>query len=331
MRRGSKYERERQVAIRAVRDAARLCEAVRRDLDRRDRQTKEDRSPVTVADYGAQALVSLALAAAFPDDPVIGEEDVRQLLEGPERIRRQVVEHTARLQDGLGEAEVLEAIDRCRGAGGPHGRHWILDPIDGTKGFLRNDQYAIALALLDEGEVVLGLLGCPLLPRSFADAASPRGVLVLSERDAGAVELALEGDGDEKRLQVDPTRDPRRATFCESVEAAHSDHHRHAAIAARLGVTSSPLRIDSQCKYATVARGDASIYLRLPTSASYEEKIWDHAAGFIAVREAGGRVTDAFGRELDFSCGRTLRRNRGIVATNGSLHRPVQEAVLATQ
>jgi 3'(2'), 5'-bisphosphate nucleotidase len=117
------------------------------------------------------------------------------------------------------------------------------------------------------------------------------------------------------------------ASFCESVESAHSSHGDAAHIAEILGVTALPLRIDSQCKYATIARGDASIYLRLPTRADYAENIWDHAAGWINVKEAGGEVTDACGNPLDFSAGRTLSRNVGVVATNGKLHDRVIAAV----
>ena len=114
--------------------------------------------------------------------------------------------------------------------------------------------------------------------------------------------------------------------FCESVEAAHSSHDRHQAIADVLGVTKPSFRIDSQCKYGAVARGQASIYLRLPTSDTYREKIWDHAAGWMVVTEAGGRVSDIHGKDLDFSIGRKLEDNRGVVATNRHLH----DAVLAS-
>ena len=82
----------------------------------------------------------------------------------------------------------------------------------------------------------------------------------------------------------------------------------------------SRIRIDSQCKYAAVARGDASIYLRMPTRKDYREKIWDHAAGMLVVEEAGGRVTDVKGHPLDFTRGRTLDANRGVVATCGPIH-----------
>jgi 3'(2'), 5'-bisphosphate nucleotidase len=117
------------------------------------------------------------------------------------------------------------------------------------------------------------------------------------------------------------------ARFCESVESGHSDQDESARIAALLGITSEPFRIDSQCKYATVARGDASIYLRMPTRADYREKIWDHAGGKLIVEAAGGTVTDINGRPLDFSHGRTLQENRGIVATSGNIHARVIDAI----
>lgn len=68
------YDRERTVAFRAVQTAAELCQSVRADLDG-DVMEKDDRTPVTVADFGSQAVICKALRDAFPDDPVIGEED----------------------------------------------------------------------------------------------------------------------------------------------------------------------------------------------------------------------------------------------------------------
>ena len=113
-----------------------------------------------------------------------------------------------------------------------------------------------------------------------------------------------------------------------ALESAHSDQSESARIAAELGIRSEPYRIDSQCKYAAVSRGDASIYLRLPTRADYAEKIWDHAAGKLIVECAGGVVTDANGDPLDFTHGRTLTKNSGVIATSGSIHEEVIQAVL---
>ena len=64
------------------------------------------------------------------------------------------------------------------------------------------------------------------------------------------------------------------ASFCESVEAGHSDHGTNARIAQLLGITRDSVRMDSQAKYCSIARGDGDIYLRLPVSATYEEKVW---------------------------------------------------------
>jgi len=78
-----------------------------------------------------------------------------------------------------------------------------------------------------------------------------------------------------------------------------------------------------------VARGEAALYLRLPSpqQPDYRERIWDHAAGALIVEEAGGRATDALGRPLDFAQGRRLSRNRGVIVSNGHLHTAVLEAI----
>ena len=102
---------------------------------------------------------------------------------------------------------------------------------------------------------------------------------------------------------------------------------RVAQVARILGLGAPPVRMDSQAKYGVVARGEASIYLRLPTRADYVEKIWDHAAGARIVTEAGGIVTDVRGVPLDFGLGRGLSANKGVIVTNGSLHDQVLAAV----
>ena len=133
--------------------------------------------------------------------------------------------------------------------------------------------------------------------------------------------------GAEKQIKVDDVSDPAQAVFCESVESAHAAHGDHAKISEMLGMTRPPFRMDSQCKYAAVARGDASIYLRMPSRKDYQECIWDHAAGAVIVEEAGGKVTDCDGKTLDFTAGRRLVNNRGIVATNGRIHDAVLAAI----
>jgi len=321
------YEQELRVATRAVERASRLCQEVRARLVSSETIAKKDRSPVTVADFGAQAAIILELARHFPGDAIVAEEQADELREGSGRtICEKVVEHVRSLEPGCSISEVLEAIDRGNAPGGARGRFWTLDPIDGTKGFLRGDQYAIALALVEDGKVRAGILGCPNLPARVEPIAEPRGWLFAAAAGQGAFARPIEG-GDPHRLAVAADRNLARSRFCESVESGHTSHDQAARIAELLGVTAPPVRIDSQCKYAVVARGEAAIYLRLPTRADYEEKIWDHAAGWIVVTQAGGQVTDTLGQPLDFSQGRTLKENRGVVATTGGIHERVIAAV----
>jgi 3'(2'), 5'-bisphosphate nucleotidase len=327
----SRLELERHFAVGAVTAAARLTGAVRRDLDPSQAIIKADASPVTVADLGAQALVSLGIAEALPGDRIMGEEDAAPLRASADLA----AEVLARVREQRGEASletVLDALDRCDDPGGPGRRWWTLDPVDGTKGFLRDGQYAVALALIEDGEVVLAAMACPNLPRSGeAGASGPRGCLFLAERDGGAWQLPLDAspaDDDGTRIGVAASAAPAEVRYAESVESGHSNQSEAALIAQALGITSEPLRLDSQTKYAVVARGDASIYLRLPHG-DYRENVWDHAAGALIVREAGGRVSDIDGRPLDFTTGTRLSQNRGIVATAAPLHDSVLEAIRA--
>jgi 3'(2'), 5'-bisphosphate nucleotidase len=168
-------------------------------------------------------------------------------------------------------------------------------------------------------------LGCPNL-WTF-DRAS-RGVIFHAARGKGAWEIS---SGPARRIEVNGLgeADLSRQILAESFESGHSSHSHSQRIALRLGVTAPPLRADSQAKYGLVARGETGLYLRLPTKPGYQEKIWDHAAGSIVVEEAGGRVTDVDGQPLDFSRGRTLKNNRGVIATNGLVHARVLEATRA--
>lgn len=324
-------DRERRAAIEAVILACRLCDEVQRSLvvgaSASDGHTKEDKSPVTVADYGAQAVVVNHLQKSFPGDPMVGEEDAGDLRK-PENseILAKVLDCVRRVTPQLDRDQTLAAIDHGTFAGGSIGRHWTLDPIDGTKGFLRREQYAVALALIDNGEVILGVLGCPNLPVETGNPAAGRGCLFTAVRGKGAFMRTLT-DPKETRISIAPVSETAAASFCESVESGHSSHGDSERVAKILGVTAKPVRMDSQAKYASVARGDAAIYLRLPTKKGYEEKIWDHAAGAIVIEEAGGKVTDCRGHKLNFGIGRTLRENIGVIVSNPAIHDRVIDAV----
>ncbi|KAJ2010889.1 3'(2'),5'-bisphosphate nucleotidase [Coemansia sp. S85] len=334
--------KERAVAIEAVERASQVCQAVFQRLITAETLTKKDKSPVTVADFGAQAVVNHILERYFPDDPVVGEEDSKDLQGEEGRVLREKVTElvNATTGDAMSSDEascfarscILRAIDRGQYAGGPRGRHWTLDPIDGTKGFLRGEQFAVCLALIIDGQVHLGVVGCPNLPYGMSKPDGERGVLMVAVKGQGAFQRKLSADSSEQEtpVHVSGVQNTSDAVFCESVEAQHSDHSTNANIARLLGITKPSVRMDSQCKYASVARGDAEIYLRLPVSETYVEKIWDHASGNIIIHEAGGRVSDINGKPLDFSIGRTLSANKGVVAASAKIFDEVIGAVQAT-
>ena len=352
---------KKQIAIDAVVKATKLCEQVQAELVSTDAIQKNDRSPVTVADFGSQALICKAIGDAFPEDVIVAEENAQSLKQNSQLLER-VTDYVnrfckvgaiseSRLQtEGrrhapsccpqeavVPAATVCKWIDRGNGEVGQS--FWTLDPIDGTKGFLRRDQYAIALAWIVDGEVQLGVLGCPNLSHQLKSeetdtprhGESHRGVALQEDAERGCLFVAARGQGTALYTttgtflaEVRVSENARR--LAESFESTHSDSDAHSNIAKQLGLTAPPIQMDSQAKYGIVARGEASLYIRLPNPASpdYRECIWDHAAGLIVVEEAGGTVTDARGAPLNFMTGRRMVENRGIVATNGNpLHNQV--------
>ena len=344
------YEDELKVAELAVQRATILTKKVFHEKAK-GTVSKDDKSPVTIGDFGAQALIIQAIKKNFPNDEVVGEEEASslreqkslssQIWEAVKGIKLDHAESDQLLGGPLGsEGAMLDAIDQGNSAGGDKGRIWALDPIDGTKGFLRGGQYAVCLALLVDGDVKVGVLGCPNLPMddsapltegmgANATDQEGKGVLfsaVLGE-GANSRPLGTGGLGKHKAISVRKVTDVSKAVFCESVEAGHSSKGDNAEIAKKLGMTGKPVQMDSQAKYGSVARGAGDVYLRLPVRKDYIEKIWDHAAGDLIVREAGGTVTDASGKRLNFSLGRTLKENKGVVATPANVHSQVLKAV----
>ncbi|KAJ0981534.1 hypothetical protein J5N97_009789 [Dioscorea zingiberensis] len=349
MESGGGYGRELDLAVKVVQMACSLCQRVQEGLVGRKGdqiQSKDDNSPVTVADWGVQATDDAAGLLESVVSAVNGclIEAPRYGLNGPQRT--------------LGTSEVLDAIRRCNSNGGPEGRYWVLDPVDGTLGFVRGDQYAVALALIEDGEVVLGVLGCPNYPmkkewlnyhqryyRLMSKLSPPtsgswnKGCVMYAQRGTGEAWMQplvhdcgkFDWKQAARKIQVSSIDDPAFATFCEPVEKANSSHSFTAGLAHSVGLRNQPLRVYSMVKYAAIARGDAEIFMKF-ARAGYKEKIWDHAAGVLIIHEAGGVVTDAGGHPLDFSKGLYLEGlDRGIIACSGAaLHEKIIKAVDAS-
>ena len=318
-------------AITAVAEACRVTRAVQAELDKAGTLTKSDYSPVTIADFAAQAVVCQRLHQNLGAFDLVGEEsadDLRKAARGD--TARAVCDAVRAVWPALEDAAILDAIDF-----GNHdasaASYWTLDPVDGTKGFLRRGQYAVSLALIRDGQVVAGVLGCPNLGMDFSrafDNPDPHGTLFFAETGKGAWCLpAAHLHAEPLRVTTPTDRAVRAMRMCESVEAGHSRQDWTSRVRDLVGTQAEPARLDSQCKYAVVARGQADAYLRLPTSYTYVEKIWDHAAGMLVAQEAGALVTDIDGKALDFSRGAGLSANRGVVCAPPALHAALRQAI----
>ena len=327
------WRHEFDVAVRAVREGARLARGIRQRMSG-PAFLKADRSPVTVADFAVQALVAHRLRQAFPDDPVVAEEDSAPLRTAEGRaILQSVVNALQSVAPELASATdpppVFDAIDR--GAGTPGERFWTLDPIDGTQGFVRGDQYVVALALIVRGRVALGILGCPGMALTVEGTGADRpGAVLAAVRGRGAYRSSLTADA-WVPVRVSSCADPRKARVLRSVEGEHIDLDTFNRVMFAMNVEASPILMDSQAKHAVIAAGLADLMIRTPATRAFRDKIWDQAAGSIVVEEAGGRVSDLRGRDLDFGTGRSLSRNEGVVVSNGHLHEAVLAAIRADQ
>ena len=246
------------LALDAVRKACRVTQALQPETEQASTTKdaigmvqKQDLSPVTVADYAVQAVVLHHLQQAAGDSVgYIAEEDSSSLL-ADDDLCRQVMQ-ASDMQD---RQALLDAIDlgksytKWNDTGSTPSREthidrpghvWCLDPIDGTRGFLRGKksggQYCVALALVDEGRPTIGILGCPNLPAGVDDGDfgwkegetpfnnhETRGCVFVASRGGGCYQLPLEPNGKAGvRLAATPNdgsvRPLRQARFCIGVE-----------------------------------------------------------------------------------------------------------------
>ncbi|MDX1592619.1 MAG: 3'(2'),5'-bisphosphate nucleotidase CysQ [Gammaproteobacteria bacterium] len=210
-----------------------------------DVEKKEDDSPLTAADMAAHHILVDGLAALTPDLPILSEE-----------------------------SSTIPYEERA----GWH-RYWLLDPLDGTREFVkRNGEFTVNIALVEDGRPILGLVYVPV-----------SGVCYYAAQGLGAHKRV--GDGPAESIHSRPLGDG-------PIAIAGSRSHpskRLEAFLARVG-PHEIVRIGSSLKSCLVAEGRADLYPRLgPTSE------WDTAAAQCIVECAGGRVTDTAMRPLRYN------------------------------
>ncbi len=308
-----------QPIIEAVHTASTLCKRLQQEgtggVD------KADTSPVTIADYSAQAIICRAISHHYPGDTVIGEEDgtsFSTLLSDEDRARV-VVLLAETLGESVDQAQVAEWLDYGTG-GSADKRTWVIDPIDGTVGFIGNRYYAVCVGVLVGGQPVDGIIGMPKSPLHES------GTIAYTED--GRVFVVPMGKGESPReVRANTHTDPAKVKVLESYKLKEDRLKLNADLREAAGLGSPPVEYyDSQLKYAMVAAGYGDLFVRLPRDMVKDpHKTWDHAAGAALLMAAGAKITGTEGEPVDFSQGIKLP-HRGFIATNGPLHEQVVAA-----
>ncbi len=220
--------------------------------------------PVTIADRTASRIIVEGLSDVFPGDGVLSEE----------------------------EFDDKARLDKAR--------VWIIDPLDGTSGFIeRTGDFAVQIGLAESGAAVLGVVFMPL-----------QNVLYYAVKGGGA--FVIENNEPPKSLRVSGKTD-----FAQ-MSLASSRHHRSprmSQIVEKLGLQAEVQRGSVGLKVGLIAQQFADLYIHL----SPRTKHWDTCAPEIILREAGGEMTDLFGEQIIYNTS-DVRNLNGVLATNGAAH-----------
>ena len=261
---------ELAAAIALARKAgAAVLEHYAREIISEDKIGVDERSePVTEADREASRIIVKGLSERFSADAVLSEEEID-------------------------ESEGRLASDRV----------WIIDPIDGTAGFIKKDgDFAVQIGLAEKGDPIVGVVYLPA-HQTLYFASKGNGAFAV-KHDRTPVPLNVSRETDLRRMNIAVSRDHRSPKMSRII----SD----------LGLRREIGRGSVGVKIGMIAEQECDLYIHL----SHRTKFWDTCAPQIILEEAGGKVTDLFGSEFRYDLGNVMNLN-GIVATNGVSHEQV--------
>jgi len=224
----------------------------------------ENEDPVTQADHAANDVIVAGLEREFPADGLLSEETL-------DTVRRLSIS-----------------------------RVWMVDPLDGTKGFIEgNGDFAVQIGLVEEGTPVLGVVYQPV-----------PGVLHYAARGAGAWVARAEARPEQLRVSSE-------TNFARMRLAASRNHHspRMTTVMRALGLGEEIRRGSVGIKTGLIAERQCDLYIHL----SPRTKHWDTCAPEAILAEAGGQLTDLWGEPLRYNTEDVQNRN-GLVAANGAAH-----------
>ena len=257
------HERELEVGLDAAR---RACRHLMTEYERFQVVPDAPANITTEADRQSQEIILQAIRQAFPHDALCAEEA------------------TATLQASAHTGERL----------------WIVDPIDGTRGFARkNGEFSVMVAFVDQGRIGVGVVLEPTWGR-----------LTCAVRGGGC--WRHDGDEEAVRCRVSAVSTLAEATLTQS---RPSDPARKSRVVAALGPKDVLQTYSAGIKLALVARSEADVYAN--TYDAFHD--WDICAGHLLVEEAGGTVTGLGGETLHYGLPGAWQKS-GLLATNGRLH-----------
>ncbi|KAH6608281.1 hypothetical protein Trco_004594 [Trichoderma cornu-damae] len=347
--RSDRFQKELETACGALHQASKLSQLI---ISSRDKGTitKDDFSPVTIADFAIQALLVATFKEAFPNDTLVAEEDAADLRANDALLGRvwELLNTIAQDDDVLKggcrlpqtKDQMCDLIDQAgtsHPGGAGSGRVWVFDPIDGTRTYLRGELYGINAGLIVDGKQTLGVVACPNL------SLNHRGTLHNSNVDPdgkGCLVYAVKGEG----AFVRPLRGGRQAplpitlpknlaaqrlsfvTCTGLVDPALDGVHEAVAERLRVPFPGTDL-VPWVLRWAAMALGIGNTTVWVYKSRDRYAKIWDHAGAMLLFEETGGKITDVHGRDIDLSAGRKLSANFGFVAAPVDVHAKVLRAV----
>ncbi|MEP6741207.1 MAG: 3'(2'),5'-bisphosphate nucleotidase CysQ [bacterium] len=266
------YDHELRVALDLAREAgAAILDVYEGPLEIEQKADADDREPVTQADRIANEIIVQRLSREFPEDGILAEESI-------DTERR------------LGKLRV-----------------WMIDPLDGTTGFIDgNGDFAVQIGLAENGDCVLGVVYLPLTGVLYR---AVRGGSAWVERpDMEPEQARVSNHLDLSTMRLAASRSHRSPRMDKVVKAfGVKQEVRRGSVGIKVG-----LIVDQQC----------DLYVHL----SPRTKQWDTCAPEIILQEAGGKLTDLFGRPLRYNSPEVQNRN-GIVASNGVAHQEIIQAL----
>ena len=266
------YDRELRVSLELAREAgAAIVELYEGPLEIQQKADADDREPVTQADKLANEIIVERLRQEFPDDGMLAEESI----------------------------DTSHRLDKPR--------VWMIDPLDGTTGFIDgNGDFAVQIGLTENGQCVLGVVYLPLTGVLYR---AVRGGGTWIERPDYEVEKARVSDhGEISTMRLAASRSHRSPRMDKVVQA--------------FGLKEEVLRGSVGIKVGLIVEQQCDLYVHL----SPRTKQWDTCAPEIILREAGGSITDLFGQPLGYNKAQVQNRN-GVVASNGVAHQRIIESL----